>query len=163
MSKLLIFSSYFSYLAIHTVFKNSLTNDAVSRKGQLFTQLIDGLKKEYKSLQKYWIEVNNITAAYDELNMCKERLQFSDTVADNSKSNPVPQYVIARSEVDLYKTNLMVNLSGHDKEFLRLEGTLKYLKHLGDIENSETEICPICRCEPEYKVIYIKFKLFNIK
>lgn len=99
------------------------------------------------------MEVNYTAAAYDELNMCKYRLRAVDSdeldaLADNDVQ---AKLLINKYEVDFKRDEFQQEYSDAQQKFLRIQGTLKYLRHL-DKKSGSPDMCPICKQVPEVKV-----------
>uniref|UniRef100_A0A182JT19 RING-type domain-containing protein n=1 Tax=Anopheles christyi TaxID=43041 RepID=A0A182JT19_9DIPT len=117
-----------------------------------FMSFLERAKVEFKEFSQYWVEINYTVAAYDELSMCKTRLQLL-TLAERrdilkKKKKPSPLQLL---ECELPDTLAELELAKKEAErdFVRLQGTLKYLEHLG--AKKELDPCPICHTVPDSK------------
>ncbi|XP_055611063.1 E3 ubiquitin-protein ligase SHPRH [Uranotaenia lowii] len=134
---------------IHAYSKKERFEESIIEEGELYLEYVENLKAEFKEYSKYWVEINYTAAAYDELNMCRSRLQVvtvEELEQGNSKKT-IQQ--ILDCEVDETLEDLQVQKMNSEREFVRLKGTLKYLHHLGS--SSEIDVCPICQNIPEEK------------
>ncbi|XP_055374394.1 E3 ubiquitin-protein ligase SHPRH isoform X2 [Condylostylus longicornis] len=111
-------------------------------------EIIEYLKKEYKDLSKLWSEIEFVAKAYDELEMCKMRLEVIDDDVEAKKSKNVI-YQIPMYQVNDTFENLFVELNQSKIEFYKKLGRLKYIQHLE--QNSEPDNCPICKSRPSSK------------
>lgn len=68
----------FSFPVIYSFAKRDLSDESYNKDGELHLQVIELIKDEYKQYSQYWVEVNHSAAAYDELKMCKSRMQMYD-------------------------------------------------------------------------------------
>jgi hypothetical protein len=120
----------------------------LARFGAKQLQLLDLIKKEFKDYSKCWVEINYTVSAYDELNMCKYQLQLIPSVDIEKESNlQIYEYEIVETFHE-YQTQF----EEAEQEFVRLKGSLNYLRHLKDKNNGEPELCPICKQKPDEKV-----------
>lgn len=98
------------------------------------------------------MEINYAAAAYDELNMCKSRLKACDPDElgdDDEMANN--KLLISIHELDLRTDEFQQEFSFAETKFVRLQGTLKYLRHL-DKNFGKPDMCPICNIVPDVKV-----------
>lgn len=113
----------------------------------------------YQEYSKYWVEINYAAAAFDELNMCKTRLEMvstpptpdsEDDSADSSNEikSKFKSY-ISIFEITATEEELHLQQQEAEKKFLQIIGRLKYLKHLE--QKNEPDCCPICTQKPENK------------
>lgn len=134
---------------IHLFSKRERFDDAIIEEGDLYLSYLELIKAEFKEYSKYWVEINYTVAAYDELNMCRSRLHVV-TVEELEESNAKKSIQqVLDCEVDETLEDLQVQKLHSEREFVRLKGTLKYLQHLGSVE--EIDVCPICQLPPEQK------------
>lgn len=110
--------------------------------GENFFKYLDAVKKNYKHHAQLWVETNYTVAAYDELNMCKTRMQIVDSVDDITEEDANSRLKILRYEIDDQIEILNLQKQEGEMQFTRLNGRLKYLDHLK--EKNETPTCPIC-------------------
>ncbi|XP_055534746.1 E3 ubiquitin-protein ligase SHPRH [Wyeomyia smithii] len=132
---------------IHSFSKKEHFDESVIGLGDLYLSYLERLKAEFKEYSKYWVEINYTAAAYDELNMCRSRLQVVtlEELEESNSRKTIQQ--ILDCEVDETYEDLHAQKMNSEREFVRLKGTLKYLQHLGSTE--EIDPCPICRNVPE--------------
>lgn len=134
---------------IHAFSKRDSLDPEILEEGDLYLAYVDALKAEFKQYSKYWVEINYTAAAYDELNMCRSRMQVV-TVEELEESNTrktIQQ--ILDCEVDETLEDFKAQKMNSEREFVRLKGTLKYLQHLGSAK--EIDVCPICQYTPKDK------------
>ncbi|XP_055627280.1 E3 ubiquitin-protein ligase SHPRH [Toxorhynchites rutilus septentrionalis] len=134
---------------IHSFSKKEHLDATITEEGDQYVAFMERIKAEFKEYSKYWVEINYTVAAYDELNMCRSRLQTItlEELEQNNGKKTIQQ--ILDCEVDEVLQDLQVQKLASEREFVRLKGTLKYLQHLGSVE--EIDVCPICRNLPEGK------------
>ncbi|XP_029716556.2 E3 ubiquitin-protein ligase SHPRH [Aedes albopictus] len=134
---------------IHAFSKRDNLDPEIIEEGDLHIAYLDALKAEFKQYSKYWVEINYTAAAYDELNMCRSRLQVVtvEELEENNTRKTIQQ--ILDCEVDETLEDLKVQRMNSEREFVRLKGTLKYLQHLGSAR--EIDVCPICQYTPKDK------------
>lgn len=120
---------------------------ATIEEGNLFLAYLEALKDEFKHYSKYWVEINYAAAAFDELNMCRSRLQVITMEDLDQAGGKKSIQQILDYEVHETFEDLQVQKVTAEREFVRLKGTLKYLQHLGSV--AEIDVCPICQCQPE--------------
>ncbi|XP_058460410.1 E3 ubiquitin-protein ligase SHPRH [Malaya genurostris] len=137
---------------IHSFSKKERFDETTIETGELYVAYLERIKAEFKEYSKYWVEINYAAAAYDELNMCRSRLQVVtvEELEQNNTRKTIQQ--VLDCEVDETFEDLQLQKMNSEQEFVRLKGTLKYLQHLGSTE--EIDPCPICRNEPwKYAVL----------
>lgn len=117
--------------------------------GETELKFIEGLKNEFKEYSQYWVEINYTVSAYDELNMCKSRLEDVDMEAadamdiDSRQSNMrIPRHMITEMQNEMKTEKINA-----EQQFVRIKGRLKYLQHLKT--KTEVEQCPVCKQDPE--------------
>ncbi|XP_308421.5 E3 ubiquitin-protein ligase SHPRH [Anopheles gambiae] len=147
-----------------TVWSRMVSQDTIVESDR-FIAFLEHAKVEFKEYSQYWVEINYTVAAYDELTMCKSRLQLL-TLAERreiekKKKKPSPLQVL---ECELADTlaELQLTKAEAERDFVRLKGTRKYLEHLGS--RKELEPCPICHSIPEgrYAVLQCGHHLCSI-
>ncbi|XP_059615593.1 E3 ubiquitin-protein ligase SHPRH [Phlebotomus argentipes] len=111
-------------------------------------EYIEALKKEYKEYSQLWSEIDYTVSACDELKMCKSRLEAIHP-GELEKGEKKSSTQIFFYELDDAAEQFKSDLQMAEKEFVRIWGVLKYLKHLQ--KNSGPEVCPICTQVPEEK------------
>ncbi|XP_017102596.2 E3 ubiquitin-protein ligase SHPRH [Drosophila bipectinata] len=94
---------------------------------------------------KYWIEVEYMVKAFDELEMCKMRILLTDDPDEQSN------YRILACQLDEQLQFNQVNLQESQLNFTRLFGRLKYLKHLK--EDATDKPCPICQTHDDLRYV----------
>ncbi|KAG4066978.1 hypothetical protein HA402_007726 [Bradysia odoriphaga] len=123
------------------------SNETIVNDGELHLQVIELIKDEYKKYSQYWVEINHSAAAYDELKMCKSRMQIYDPDLEDESTKSklkVSKYEIHDTFIELRQDKEIAEL-----DFVRIQGVLKYLKHLQNKE--EPDACPICKEIPTTK------------
>lgn len=110
--------------------------------GKNFFKYLEALKKHYKMLAQLWVELNFTVSAYDELNMCKTRMQVVDSVDEITEEDARFRLKITKYEVQDQIEIFTSQKQEADLLFARLNGRLKYLDHLK--EKNEIPVCPIC-------------------
>ncbi|CAM6031634.1 unnamed protein product, partial [Sphagnum compactum] len=127
-------------------------SDEIIKAGENELKLIEALKGEFKEYSQYWVEINYTVSAYDELNMCKSRLEAIDMHNENAEAAidarrtnmQIPSHMI-----DVILDEMITEKNNAEINFTRIEGRLKYLHHLKN--EKEPRLCPICNQEPEEK------------
>jgi E3 ubiquitin-protein ligase SHPRH len=128
--------------------KKEKLGDHIIKKGVSFLEMLDNVKEEFKQLSQYFVEINYTVAAFDELSMCKVRLQV--LTKDEYDQLPVQSNNhILQGLVDSQEQQMLLDKREAEMKFARLQGTLKYLHHLSD--EKTVEMCPICQQLPEEK------------
>ncbi|XP_017048640.1 E3 ubiquitin-protein ligase SHPRH [Drosophila ficusphila] len=94
---------------------------------------------------KYWIEVEYMVKAFDELGMCKMRILLTDDPEEQSN------YRILACQLDEQLEFNQYNLHESQLNFTRLCGRLKYLKHLK--EDATDKPCPICQTQDDVRYV----------
>lgn len=121
-------------------------------------EMISLFKKELADANKFWIELDFSVKAYDELNMCKIRLQLVDTGDENvdveeEDVDVTAIYEIGKYELDDRLKQQKDELDMENKELTKKLGRLKYVKHIENTTNPGS--CPICMCDPEAKYVFL--------
>ena len=66
--------------------------------GKYHLQLIETTKEQFKEYSKLWVEINYTASAYDEMSMCKGRIQVLDansmTKEDFKSKQKIPSYEV---------------------------------------------------------------------
>uniref|UniRef100_A0A182SRK5 RING-type domain-containing protein n=1 Tax=Anopheles maculatus TaxID=74869 RepID=A0A182SRK5_9DIPT len=121
-------------------------------EGDHFISFLERIKVEFKEYSQYWVEINYTVAAYDELTMCKSRLQLltneEHLEMQRTKKKPTLMQLLACELPDTL-AEMQLSKTTAEREFIRLKGTLKYLEHLG--ARKEIDPCPICQIVPDGK------------
>uniref|UniRef100_A0A182R7E4 E3 ubiquitin-protein ligase SHPRH n=1 Tax=Anopheles funestus TaxID=62324 RepID=A0A182R7E4_ANOFN len=138
---------------LHTYAKRQEALDqTIVTEGDHFLSFIERIKLEFKEYSQYWVEINYTVAAYDELTMCKSRLQLLTEAEhremESTKKKPTLLQLLA-CELPETMAELELAKATAEREFVRLKGTLKYLEHLG--ARKDIDLCPICQIVPEGK------------
>ncbi|XP_030385375.1 E3 ubiquitin-protein ligase SHPRH [Scaptodrosophila lebanonensis] len=96
---------------------------------------------------KYWIEVEYVVKAFDELEMCKMRILLTDNPDEQSN------YRVLECQLDELMENNLANVNEAQLNFTRLAGRLKYLKHLK--EDTNDKVCPICQTQDDDRYVVL--------
>lgn len=118
--------------------------------GEIHLSIIEAIKNEFKEYSKLWVEINYACSAYDELNMCRSRLQAIDAI--EMEQNPElkkSNLHISTHEIEAKLFEMNGQLEEAKLKFIWLQGKLKYLNHLK--KKDDVDVCPICRQVPEEK------------
>ncbi|BFF99370.1 E3 ubiquitin-protein ligase SHPRH [Drosophila madeirensis] len=107
--------------------------------------LLSCLQGLAKAMAKYWIEVEYMVKSFDELEMCKMRILLTDN--PNEQSN----YRILSDQIDEQLETNLHNLDMAQRNFTRLSGRLKYLKHLK--QDTSAAVCPICHTDEDPRFV----------
>lgn len=94
---------------------------------------------------KYWIEMEYVIKAFDELDMCKMRILLTNDPEEQSSFRILPYQLDEQTQFN------MNNIQESQLNFTRLSGRLKYLKHLK--EDAGDKPCPICQTQDDKRVI----------
>ncbi|XP_063700872.1 E3 ubiquitin-protein ligase SHPRH [Culicoides brevitarsis] len=129
--------------------RNRFTRD-ILEAADTELKFLEGIKNEFKEYSQYWVEINYTVSAYDELNMCKSRLEDVDMMdedlpadLDVRKSNMrIPRHMILEVQ-----NEMQMEKASAENNFIRIKGRLKYLEHLKG--NQKPDVCPICKQDPE--------------
>lgn len=135
--------------AIFSNAKRANFNEEEIEMGKFFFKYLEALKKNYKILAQLWVEVNYTIAAYDEINMCKIRMQVVNTPEEITEDDARVRLKILPHEVEHQIHTFNDQKIEAEINFTRLNGRLKYLNHLK--ETNETPTCPICTNQPTSK------------
>lgn len=114
--------------------------------GTRFFKYLEALKQKFKYLAKLWVEVNYTVSAFDEINMCKMRIQVCDSPDEITDEDARFKLKILRFEIPEQLEMFAAQKAEAEIGFVRLNGRLKYLEHLKD--QSQPMICPICTNPP---------------
>ncbi|EDW50688.1 GM14768 [Drosophila sechellia] len=107
--------------------------------------LLSCLQDLVKFQIKYWIEMEYMVKAFDELEMCKMRILLTDDPEEQSNYRILACELAEQLEFNQY------NLQTSQLNFTRLCGRLKYLKHLK--EDSSDKPCPICQTQDDVRYV----------
>jgi E3 ubiquitin-protein ligase SHPRH len=130
--------------AIYMYARRSEFGDDIITMGQKFFKYLEAMKTQFKGHAKLWVEVNYTISAFDELNMCKMRMQVVDEITEEDA-----RYSLKIARYDFQDQLLQFEEQKQEAEinFVRLNGRLKYLMHLK--ERNEPPSCPICTNVPK--------------
>uniref|UniRef100_A0A182PQI4 Helicase C-terminal domain-containing protein n=1 Tax=Anopheles epiroticus TaxID=199890 RepID=A0A182PQI4_9DIPT len=135
-------------------------DEAIVSASDHFMTFLERVKIEFKEYSQYWVEINYTVAAYDELSMCKSRLQLISAArrlelqGNLKKRTPLE---LLKHELPSTMEDLQLAKAEAERDFVRLQGTIKYLEHLG--VRKELDPCPICQVVPEgkYAVLHLQY------
>lgn len=133
--------------AILTYAKRSDFESEFTDVGQCFFNRLEALKTQFKLLSKLWVEVNYTISAYDEINMCKMRMQVVDSPTELTEEDVKYRLKITRPEIPHQIRVFAEQKLEAEVSFARLNGRLKYLQHLK--EKNEPQPCVICTNIPK--------------
>ncbi|XP_017277058.1 E3 ubiquitin-protein ligase SHPRH [Kryptolebias marmoratus] len=114
-------------------------------EGNLFMELFENWKKEYKVLHEYWMVLRNHVSAIDELGMATERLRVR--LPDEPK--PKLLHIIEPHEVEQNRVKLLNDQAVAKSQLQKKLGQFLYLTNLEKSQDKSTgglnpEPCPIC-------------------
>ncbi|XP_037550963.1 E3 ubiquitin-protein ligase SHPRH [Nematolebias whitei] len=114
-------------------------------EGNIFMELFENWKKEYKVLHEYWMVLRNHVSAIDELGMATERLRVR--LPDEPK--PKLLHIIEPHEVEQNRVKLLNDQAVAKSQLQKKLGQFLYLTNLEKSQNKSTgglnpEPCPIC-------------------
>lgn len=127
--------------------KRTNFDDELIEMGNNFFKFLEALKSQFKLYAQLWVEVNYTVSAHDELNMCKMRLQVVDSPDEITDEDARFRLKFLRFEIDEQLEIFAGQKQEADVSFLRLNGRIKYLKHLKD--QDQPKVCPICTNQPK--------------
>ncbi|KFB51654.1 AGAP007417-PA-like protein [Anopheles sinensis] len=136
----------------HVKRSQEAVDSRILEEGDHCLAYLECVKQEFKEYSQYWVEINYTVAAYDELNMCKSRMQliteeqFFEMVRAEKRRTPMQ---LVSSELAVQMRELQLTKNESERAFVRLQGTLKYLAYLG--QKSDIDPCPICQVPPSSK------------
>lgn len=134
--------------ALFSATKRWQLDEETLEDGKTHLKLLEALRKEFKELSQLWVEVNYAVGVFDEIHMCKSRLQVYDpTIIEKEKIKS--KLLISKYDVDDSIAENMHEMKHAEIEFVRKMGRLKYLNHLE--KTNEVENCPICTQPPNTK------------
>lgn len=143
--------TYFEWMLkyIHNTYKPLDEDNPLLKEGEIHLKYLSLLADEYKAYSNFYVEVNYVAASFDELNMCKLRLQGTERF-NNSHGGGFQRIHISNYDVESKITEFQLESNEAENNFVRMLGRIKYLKHL---DNSPKEInCPICKIQTEKRV-----------
>lgn len=133
--------------SIHNFAKRrSMFEDEIAEMGSKHFKYLEALKTQFKIQSQLWVEVNYTISAFDELNMCKMRVQVCESPDEITEEEARFRLKIPRFEVEDQLKVLFDQKREAEMNFVRLNGKLKYLQHLK--ERNEPPLCPICDSQP---------------
>ncbi|KAM9355446.1 E3 ubiquitin-protein ligase SHPRH isoform 2-T2 [Pholidichthys leucotaenia] len=114
-------------------------------EGNMFMELFENWKKEYKVLHEYWMVLRNHVSAIDELGMATERLRLR--LPDEPK--PKLLHIIEPHEVEQNRVKLLNDQAVAKSQLQKKLGQFLYLTNLEKSQDKSTgglnpEPCPIC-------------------
>lgn len=129
--------------AILNYAKRSDFEDEIIETGQNFFKYLEALKNQFRLHSQLWVEANHTVSGFDELNMCKIRMQVvePDEITEEDSRTHLK---ITKYEVEEQLHEFQVQKQEAELNFARLNGRLKYLEHLK--AKNEPPTCPICTC-----------------
>lgn len=133
--------------AMHKHAKRCRYDDETIESGDSFFKYLEALKKQFQIYAKLWVEVNYTISAFDELNMCKMRMQVVESPDEITEEDKRYRLKIPFYEMDGHMELLLGQKKEAELKFVRMNGRLKYLKHLE--EQNEVQPCPICTLLPK--------------
>ncbi|CAM4646215.1 E3 ubiquitin-protein ligase SHPRH isoform X1 [Lepidochelys kempii] len=116
-------------------------------EGNIFLELFEAWKKEYKLLHEYWMVLRDHVSAIDELAMATERLRVRHP--DEPKPSPPVLHIIEPHEVEQNRVKLLNDKAVAKSQLQKKLGQLLYLTNLEKSQDKTTggvnpEPCPIC-------------------
>lgn len=110
--------------------------------GKNFFKYLRALKARYKLLAQLWVETNYTICAFDEIRMCKMRMQVVESAEELTDEDIKYRLKITRHQTQEQLEIFQSQKQEAEMQFTRLHGRLKYLEHLK--EKNDTPQCPIC-------------------
>ncbi|XP_060708212.1 E3 ubiquitin-protein ligase SHPRH [Hemiscyllium ocellatum] len=116
-------------------------------EGNIFMELLELWKKEYKLLHEYWMALRNRVSAIDELAMATERFQVR--LPDEPKPNLPVLHIIESHEVEQNRIKLLNDKAVATSQLQKKLGQMLYLTNLEKSQDPSTggvnpDPCPIC-------------------
>ncbi|XP_041043596.1 E3 ubiquitin-protein ligase SHPRH isoform X2 [Carcharodon carcharias] len=116
-------------------------------EGNIFMELFESWKKEYKLLHEYWMALRNRVSAIDELAMATERFQVR--LPDEPKPSLPVLHIIESHEVEQNRMKLLNDKAVATSQLQKKLGQVLYLTNLERSQDSSTgsvnpDPCPIC-------------------
>ncbi|XP_039202788.1 E3 ubiquitin-protein ligase SHPRH isoform X2 [Crotalus tigris] len=116
-------------------------------EGNIFLELFEAWKKEYKLLHEYWMVLRDHVSAIDELAMATERLRMRHP--EEPKPNHPVLHIIEPHEVEQNRVKLLNDKAVAKSQLQKKLGQLLYLTNLEKSQDKTTggvnpEPCPIC-------------------
>ncbi|EDW18440.1 E3 ubiquitin-protein ligase SHPRH [Drosophila mojavensis] len=110
-------------------------------------ELLDAMQSLVKLQIKYWIEMEYVIKAFDELDMCKMRILLTNDPEEQSTFRILSCQLDEQTEFNLN------HIQESQLNFTRLSGRLKYLKHLK--EDAGDKPCPICQTQDDKRYVML--------
>ncbi|KAL7038671.1 hypothetical protein ACKWTF_009651 [Chironomus riparius] len=110
--------------------------------GKNFFKYLKALKDRYKLLAQLWVETNYTICAFDEIRMCKMRMQVVESTEELTDEDVKYRLKITRHQTQEQLQIFKSQMQEAEILFTRLHGRIKYLEHLKE-KNDNVE-CPIC-------------------
>lgn len=110
--------------------------------GKKFFNYLKALKARYKLLAQLWVETNYTICAFDEIRMCKMRMQVVESADDLTDEDIRYRLKITRHQIQEQLEIFQSQKQEAEIHFARLNGRIKYLEHLK--ERNDSPQCPIC-------------------
>ncbi|XP_054830788.1 E3 ubiquitin-protein ligase SHPRH isoform X4 [Eublepharis macularius] len=119
----------------------------IIEEGNIFLELFEAWKKEYKLLHEYWMVLRDHVSAIDELAMATERLRVRHP--EEPKPNHPVLHIIEPHEVEQNRVKLLNDKVVAKSQLQKKLGQLLYLTNLEKSQDKTTggvnpEPCPIC-------------------
>ena len=114
--------------------------------GAYFFKYLESLKNQFKLKSKFWMEINYTVSAFDELNMCKMRMEVVEQ-SESTINEIQNKSKISRLQISEQMQEFQLQKREAEVKFVRLNGRLKYVKYLK--ENNDPKECPICEALPK--------------
>ncbi|XP_048453037.1 E3 ubiquitin-protein ligase SHPRH [Rhincodon typus] len=116
-------------------------------EGNIFMELFELWKKEYKLLHEYWMALRNRVSAIDELAMATERFQVR--LPGEPKPNLPVLHIIESHEVEQNRIKLLNDKAVATSQLQKKLGQVLYLTNLEKSQDPSTgsvnpDPCPIC-------------------
>ncbi|XP_078069477.1 E3 ubiquitin-protein ligase SHPRH isoform X2 [Mustelus asterias] len=116
-------------------------------EGNIFMELFESWKKEYKLLHEYWMALRNRVSSIDELAMATERFQVR--LPDEPKPSLPVLHIIESHEVEQNRMKLLNDKAVATSQLQKKLGQVLYLTNLEKSQDPSTgsvnpDPCPIC-------------------
>ncbi|GCB66841.1 hypothetical protein scyTo_0010155, partial [Scyliorhinus torazame] len=116
-------------------------------EGNIFMELFESWKKEYKLLHEYWMALRNRVSSIDELAMATERFQVR--LPDEPKPSLPLLHIIESHEVEQNRMKLLNDKAVATSQLQKKLGQVLYLTNLEKSQDPSTgsvnpDPCPIC-------------------
>ncbi|KAM3853505.1 E3 ubiquitin-protein ligase SHPRH isoform 1-T1 [Vipera latastei] len=136
-----------SLKAILSFAKAHRLDSKATEEGNIFLELFEAWKKEYKLLHEYWMVLRDHVSAIDELAMATERLRMRHP--EEPKPNHPVLHIIEPHEVEQNRVKLLNDKAVAKSQLQKKLGQLLYLTNLEKSQDKTTggvnpEPCPIC-------------------